>query len=169
MAEKKEVKAPEEKKPKTVKKLTAKKLPPLFKKAYTKKQFDKKIVRKLYVPSDKTFVTELFKNAKDKKGREVLKIPSDAEFTKKDITRLKSISKDIAKNKGRINYVSFIAVAVVIAAIGLAVTIFKNPVAKWGIRSAMQGIFGAKCDIESVNIEFWNSRFTINCITLYCY
>ena len=162
MAEKKEVKAPEEKKPKTVKKLTAKKLPPLFKKAYTKKQFDKKIVRKLYVSSDKTFVTELFKNAKDKKGRDVLKIPSDAEFTKKDITRLKSIAKDIAKNKGRINYVSFIAVAVVIAAIGLAVTIFKNPVAKWGIRSAMQGIFGAKCDIESVNIEFWNSRFTIN-------
>ena len=162
MADKKEVKAPKEKKPKTVKKLTAKKLPPLFKKAYNQKQFDKKIVRKLYVPSDKTFVTELFKDSKDKKGRAVLKIPSDAEFTKKDITRLKSIAKDIAKNKGRINYVSFIAVAVVIVAIGLAVTIFKNPVAKWGIRSAMQGVFGAKCDIESVNIEFWNSRFTIN-------
>ena len=149
------------KKTKVEKKVSAKKLPSLLKKSYTEKAFDKKILSKIYVPSDKTYVEGLFKKTKDKKGNPVLAVPAETEFTKKELKRLKVLANDIKHNKGRIKLASFIAVAAILVAVGLTVTVFKNPVAKWGIRSAMQGIFGAKCDIGSVNIEFWNSRLTV--------
>uniref|UniRef100_UPI00388F6AD7 TIGR03545 family protein n=1 Tax=Treponema sp. TaxID=166 RepID=UPI00388F6AD7 len=66
------------------------------------------------------------------------------------------------KNKGRFKPAPFIAVVSFVAAIGISVTVFKNPVAKWGIRSAMQGIFGAKCDIGSVNVEIFAAQLTVN-------
>lgn len=140
----------------------AKKLPGLFKKSYKTKVFDKKISSKLYVPADKKYVTDLFKPSKDKKGNDILAIPADTEFTKAELKRLKTLAKEIKANKSRINAAAFIAVAVVIAVIGLTVTIFKNTAAKAAIKGTMQGIFGAKCDIGSVNIEFFNSRLTVN-------
>lgn len=143
------------------KKYPRSKLPSIFKKAYSSKKFEGKIEKKLYVPADKTYVSSLFKQSKDKKGRDVLCVPAECEFTKKEIKRFKLLSKQIKANKGRIKVVPFIAVAAVIAALGITVTIFKNPVAKIAIRSGMQGIFGAKCDVGSVNIQFFDSHVTI--------
>lgn len=148
--------------PKVEKKLDASKLPALFKKEFSEKSFEKNIVKKIYVPSDKTFITELFKKAKDKKGNEILKIPAKTEFTKTELNRLKKLAKEIKANKGRFKTAPFIAVAVVLAAVGLTVTIFKNPFAKWAIRSTMEGIFGAKCDISSVNVEILGAQITVN-------
>ena len=112
--------------PKTEKKYPRSKLPLIFKKAYSSKKFEGKIEKKLYVPADKTYVSSLFKQSKDKKGREVLRVPAECEFTKKEIKRLKLLSKQIKANKGRIKVVPFIAVAAVIAALGITVTIFKS-------------------------------------------
>ena len=147
--------------PKIEKKYPRSKLPSIFKKAYSAKKFEGKIEKKLYVPADKTYISSLFKQSKDKKGREVLRVPAECEFTKKEIKRLKLLSKQIKANKGRIKVVPFIAVAAVIAALGITVTIFKNPVAKIAIKSGMQGIFGAKCDVGSVDIQFFDSHVTI--------
>lgn len=147
--------------PKIEKKYPRSKLPSIFKKAYSAKKFEGKIEKKLYVPADKTYISSLFKQSKDKKGRDVLRVPAECKFTKKEIKRLKLLSKQIKANKGRIKVVPFIAVAAVIAALGITVTIFKNPVAKIAIRSGMQGIFGAKCDVGSVDIQFFDSHVTI--------
>lgn len=147
---------------KAEKKLPFKKLPGLLKKSYTEKKFERKIASKLYVSEDKKYLTGLFEEKKDEKGNVVLAIPADSEFTKAEMKRLKTLSKEIKANKGRIKAGSFIAVAAVITAIGITVTVFKNPVAKWAIRSTMQGIFGAKCDIGSVNVEIWGGQLTVN-------
>lgn len=147
--------------PKIEKKYPRSKLPSIFKKAYSSKNFGGKIEKKLYVPADKTYVSSLFKQSKDKNGRDVLCVPAESEFTKKEIKRLKLLAKQIKANKGRIKVVPFIAVAAVIAALGITVTIFKNPVAKMAITSGMQEIFGAKCDVGSVDIQFFDSHVTI--------
>lgn len=159
---KKEPKVKKEKKAKVEKLFGYKKLPPLFKKAYSKKAFDKKIDKKLYVPQDKTYISGLFKDSKDKKGNPVLAVPKESQFTKKELKRLKTLAKEIKANKGRFKAVPFIAVASVIAAVVIVVTVFKNPAAKWAIRSTMQGIFGAKCDIGSVNVEILGAQITVN-------
>ena len=154
-------KAKKEKPAKVEKKLEYKKLPALFKKSYSAKSFERKISSKLYVPQDKAYVSSLFKDSKDKKDRPVLAVPADSQFTKKEIQRLKVLAKEIKNNKGRFKVVPFVAVAVVIAAIGVTITCFKNPVAKMAIRSAMQGVFGAKCDVGSVNVEIFGAQITV--------
>jgi len=158
-AEEKKVKAKKEKKP--AKKVSAKKLPGLFKKAYSDKDFEKKIIKKLYIQDDIAYVKSLFSGTVSKKDKTLKIIPQDAEFTKKEIQRIKGLAKSISKNKGRFKLVPFIAVASVLVAIGLVVTIFKNPVTKMLIRNGMQSVFSAKCDIESVKVEIFGAQITV--------
>ena len=161
MADKKKVAKSEKKVKKEAKKVSAKKLPGLLKKKYTQKQFDKDILKRLYIEDDKKYVSSLFKKT-DVKGKEKLVVPADSEFTKKDMARLKSITKAIKANKGRVKVGSFIAVAAVIAVVGITVTLFKNQVAKYGIKTAMQNVFAAKCDIDSVRVEIFGAQLTVN-------
>ena len=161
MADKKEVAKSEKTAKKEPKKVSAKKLPGLLKKKYTQKQFDKNILKKLYIEDDKKYVVSLFKKV-DVKGTEKLAVPMDMELTKKDVARLKAIAKSIKANKGRVKVGSFIAVAAVIAVVGISVTLFKNQVAKYGIKTAMQNVFAAKCDIDSVRVEIFGAQLTVN-------
>ena len=161
MADKKEVAKSEKKVKKEPKKVSAKKLPGLLKKKYTQKQFDKNILKKLYIEDDRKYVVSLFKKT-DVKGKEKLAVPMDMELTKKDVARLKAIAKSIKANKGRVKVGSFIAVAAVIAVVGISVTLFKNQVAKYGIKTAMQNVFAAKCDIDSVRVEIFGAQLTVN-------
>lgn len=156
-----EKKPRKEKKVKPVKKFPAKKLPGLLKKSYSQKQFNKRILKKIYIEEDKNFVVSLFSETFTKGKNEKIRIPRSSEFTKKELTSLKVLAKSIKKNKGRIKSASFIAVAVAVAVIVGAVSMFKNPVAKWGIRSAMQGIFGAVCDIGSVDVKIFGAQITV--------
>ena len=145
---------------KAPKMLPFKKLPGLFKKSYTQKQFDK-ILKKIYVPEDKQLVISMFSENYQKGKKELLRVPRSYEFPKKEKKALKLLAKNIKQNKGRFKFVPFIAVVAFIAALGIVVTVFKNPVAKMGIRSAMEGIFGAKCDIGSVNVEIFGAQITV--------
>lgn len=145
---------------KPAKKFSAKKLPGIFKRSYTQKKLDR-ILRKIYVPADKERVASMFSERYVKGKRELVRVPRDGQFTRQEIKGLKLLAKDIKKNKGRVRLLPFIAVVCLIAGIGITVTVFKNPVVKWGIRSAMQGIFRAKCDIGSVNVEIFGARLTI--------
>lgn len=149
---------------KNSKTVTAKKLPGLLKKSYTKKSLDKKIYKKIYIASDKTLLESLFKEDPKSKSAKAKKyrIPLDTEITKDQAKHLKLVAKQIKKQKGRIKISSFIAVAVVIAAIGVTVTVFKDPVAKLAIKSAMQGAFGAKCDIGRVDVQIFGASIEVD-------
>ena len=138
-----------------------KKLNSFFRKSYTQKKLDK-ILKKIYIPEDKALIESLFSDKYEKGKKELVRIPRDKVFTKKELSQLKTLAKNIKANKGRIKLVPFIAVASFIAAIVILVTVFKNPVAKMGIRTAMQGIFGARCDIGSVNVEIFGAQITVN-------
>ena len=54
--------------PKELKTYPVKKLPKIYKKTYTQKQLDKKLLKKLYIPEDQKYVQDLFKESgKNKK------------------------------------------------------------------------------------------------------
>ena len=111
MTEDKELKnkAPKAKKP--PKKFPAKKLPGLLKKSYTQKKFNSKILKKIYIPEDKKLIESLFSEKYTKGKKELIRVPRENQFTKKELSQLKKISKSIKKNKGRVKLVPFIAVA----------------------------------------------------------
>ena len=159
----KPAKAPKKQKaPKELKTYPVKKLPKLFKKTYTQKQLDKKILNKLFIPEDKKYVAELFKESgKNKKDIALFSVPQDALFEKKEVSRLVTIAAEIKQNKGRVKLVPLIATLAFIAAVVITLTLTKNIIARKIITSTCESIFEAKCDIDYLNISFFKSTFTM--------
>lgn len=158
----------EEKKQKEPKTFSVKKLPGIFRKSYTEKAFNKKIIKKLYVESDKELIKSLFTEKKlvGKKKIEKISIKKDLVFQKKDLVQLKELAKEIRKNKGRVKFVPLIAVAGFITALVLVVMTFKNPIAKKLIKAGCESVFGAKTDIKSVNVELLGISIKVNGIAI---
>lgn len=150
------------KKAKTEKLVKAKKLPGFFKKKFTKDAFAKKVLKKIYIDADKKYIQEKFELSTDKKGREILVFNRNAMILKDDFIRCKKIAVDVKKQKGAIKLVPLLAVVVLLCAIGISVTLFKNTVLSYGIRSAMQGIFGAKTDIQKVDLKIFSASLEID-------
>lgn len=149
------------KKAKAVKLLSAKKLPSMFKKQYTEKDFNKKILKKIYIEADEEFIKRHFAPAKDKKGRDVLAVDLTSSLPKSDVIKFKLLAKQIKAQKSGIKFVPLLAVVIFIAATGICVTLFKNIVLKKVMVSAMQGIFSAKTDIAKVDLQFFKSSLEI--------
>ena len=146
--------------PKELKTYPAKKLPKLFKKTYTQKQLDKKILGKLYIPEDKKYLQSLFKESgKNKKDLALFTIPADLTFEKKELSRLTTMALEIKQNKGRVKFLPLIATIAFIAAVVVTLTLTKNIIARKVITSTCESIFEAKCDIDYLNISFFNSTF----------
>lgn len=158
----------ENKKQKEPKTFSVKKLPGIFRKSYTEKAFNKKILKKLYVESDKELIKSLFTEKKlvGKKKIEKISIKKDLVFQKKDLVQLKELAKEIRKNKGRVKFVPLIAVAGFITALVLVVMTFKNPIAKKLIKAGCESVFGAKTDIKSVNVELLGISIKVNGIAI---
>lgn len=153
----KKVPARKKKEPKTFPK---KKLPRMLRKKYSQKKFNRKVLKKLYIPRDKDFMASMFVELEgDKKHR--LWIPDDRVFTKQELVRLKSLSKEIRKQKGRVKIIPLAAAVGVVVVMVSAVLIFKDPLIKRGLQSVMQSAFGAKVDIEYLHLGILDSNFTI--------
>lgn len=141
------------------KEFPAKKLPGILKKIYPADKIEKKLYKKIYIPSDLELLKSQFVPHPEK--QEKVFIPRDKILQKNEFKRLKQIAKDIRKQKASFKLIPFIATAAFIAAATIVVISFKNVIVKKGITNAMQSAFGAKTDIDSVNVELLGASITI--------
>lgn len=141
---------------------SALKLPSIFKKAYTEKKFNKKILKKIYLPKDKEDIKAMFKKGNNKDKPELLSIDLTAKYTKVELLRFKTLAKEIKGQKGRIKLLPLIATAASMFAIVLTVLTFKNIIVKNAIVSACESVFEAKTDIDSVKVEILGAQVKIN-------
>ncbi len=137
-----------------------KKLPRMLKKKYSPRKLNRKVLRKIYIPRDRDFISGLFLPVAGSK-KERLAIPDDRLFTKQELARLKALSKEIRKQKGRVKFMPLIAVGGVLVVMVSAVLIFKDPLIKRGLQSVLQAAFGAKVDIAYLHLGILDSNFTI--------
>ena len=142
-------------------KVLAKKLPKIYKKEYAEKAFEKKLLKHLYIETDKDLVKELFEKTTNKKGKTVMVVPKDKEIAKKDFARYKVLAKQIAEQKGGIKIVPLLAVIILVVAIGIVVTLFKNIILEKAITSSMQKIFNAKTEIGLVDLQIFDASLEI--------
>lgn len=148
------------KKKKPPKTFPKKKLPKLLRKKYSQKKFERKILKRIYIPRDQEFIQSYFMPVPGSK-KPYVAIPDDRFFTKQELVRLKTLSKEIRKQKARVKFIPLIAVAGVLVIMVSAVLIFKDPLIKKGLQSVMQSIFGAKVDIAYLHLGILDSNFTI--------
>ena len=155
------------KKPKKeAKKFPAKKMPGMFKKSYSEKKLEKKVLNRLYVPSDKKEVMALFEKGANAKKPELMAMSRERQFTKAELKHFKSLSKQIKAQKSIFSFVPFAAVVGIIVGVGVIVTAFKNPIAKKVLVSACESMAGAKTEIRSVNLEIFGTSLTVNHISV---
>lgn len=144
------------------KKYSAKKLPRMFKKAYSEKKLEIKILNKLYIPTDKNQVRSLFEKGANLKKSDFMAIPKDKVFTKSEVKHYKLLAKQISKQKTIFSFVSFVAVVSVIVSFGIIFSIFKNPVTKKVLVLGCQKVACAKTEISSVNLKIFDATLTVN-------
>ena len=141
------------------------KLPKIFRKEYSEKALSK-ILKKIYIEEDRKLVESIFTEERTVKNRKLLSIDQKKQIEKKDFNQLKEIAKAIKSNKGRMKFVPLVAVASFIAAVVLVVAAFKNPIAKKIIKSGCEAAFGAKTDIQSVNVKLLGISIRVNGIAI---
>lgn len=151
----------------TVQKKAAKKtqvkLPKIFKKTFTEKQLQRRLLKKIYVTADKKFVQDLYKEAgENKRGVKLYAIPPETLVEKKEQNRLITIARDIRTQKGRVRIIPLAAVLTTIAAIVFLFLTFKNRVIKNFLVDTCESIFEAKCDIDSVNFRLLDASLKIH-------
>ena len=142
-------------------KVLAKKLPKIYKKEYTEKAFEKRLLKHLYIETDKDLVNALFEKTTNKKGKTVMVVPKNKEIAKIDFARYKILAKQIAQQKGGIKIVPLLAVIALIVIIGVVVTLFKNIILEKAITSSMQKIFNAKTEIGLVDLQIFDASLEI--------
>lgn len=150
------------KKEKKIKLVPAKKLPGFYRKKFSEKDFEKKVLKRIYIDADKKLVESQFKQETNKKGRAVMVFDRTSEIAKNDFLRCKKIALDVKNQKFGIKFVPLLAVVCLVAGIGVAVTLFKNIVIEKGLTAAMQGIFGAKTDIQKVDLQIFGASLEID-------
>ena len=143
----------------TQKTVLAKKLPGLLKKSYTQKQFEKKILKKIYVAADKEFINNYFTADADKTGS--VRIPKNSEIVKADFIRLKTIAKEIRQQKFGVKLIPLAALIGAIVAVCVVVGMFKNIIVKRAIVAGMQSAFQAKTDIGYLDFQIFGAKLTI--------
>lgn len=154
MAEKKTKKAP--------KMIPAKKLPKILKKSYSEKAFKKDILNKIYIESDKKFISALFDSSKDKDGRLIFCADISKSILSPDFKRYKKIAKEIAMQKPTVKLIPLLAVICLIFAVGISAMLFKNVIVSHAVRTSMQNIFEAKTDISKVDLKIFGASLEID-------
>ena len=138
------------------------KLARIFKKKYSPRKFNRKILKKLYIPTDREWVKSLFVQEEctnPKKGK--LYIPHDKKFTKKDLKRLKGLAKQIKSQKGRVKLFPLIAALSLLFLIVFSVLTFKNVIIRNVIKNLCETQFEARCDIAVLDLKLLDSSFTV--------
>ncbi len=137
------------------------KLPKIFRKAYSEKALKRKIVKPIAIPLDKEFLQGIFVKDGDPKKAGKFAVPNDKIFSKKEISRLRTLAKDIQSRKGRFMLLPFAAVIGFFALLCMLFTAVKNPLLKKALTYAAEEAVGAKVDIGSVNLKILDAELTI--------
>ncbi len=136
------------------------KVPSLFKKPIKEKNFEKKILKKIYIKADLEFIKSIF--SKNDAGLYEIK----KELTKEEADRLKKIADAIKKNKSIIDPVKPTLVATVIGALVIFNVLFKDWLAKRAIEKGLEAVFNAKVEAKGVRLGLIRAGIRLKSLTV---
>ncbi len=132
-------------------KSVSKNLPKLLKKEFkSEKQLNRKVLKKVSIPKDKEFVKSLFVEIK-KDGKSFWKVKES--LSSEEMKDLKRIFKEIKKGKGKVKKLPLITFSVIVALVLVFAIFIKNPLAESLSENALEKVFGATVNIDSMRIS----------------
>ena len=137
-----------------------KKAPGIFKKPIKIKKWEKKYLKKIYLPEDKKFLESL---AVEEDG--FVRINVDG-LKKKDRDRLKALGKAIKKNRKGVNFILILIIILLAGGILFFQFYYKNKLVKRLVETNLEKVFLAEVDTDGVNLEIFNGRFSLGYLAI---
>lgn len=139
------------------------KLNKLFTRKFGEAQFQRKILKHIFIPNDKTFVEKHFVKEQDKKsGKAIMVLSEQATLSRSEILKLNRIARDIQKQQHeRINFIPLVAACVAVLLVLMFAYLFRNIISRKIVVSASEAAFGAKCDIKFIDFNLFDTHFQI--------
>ena len=138
----------------------AEKIPRKFRKPVKEKFFKKKVLRRIHLDRDRTFVEEAF--TQDSDGRYHLREELSAEERK----RLARILKEIKKNRGLLKFGRLLVVLLILGGVILFNILLKDRLLEEAGERFLESTFQAKSDIEELRFQPLQGRISIAGLTI---
>jgi len=136
------------------------KIPGAFKKPIKEHVFEKKYLKQIEQPTDKTFLLSCF----------VLKDETYVirdNLKKDDIKKLKVLIKASKENrKGTIKFIPLIIISSFIAAIAIFFIVFANPLLEKAMELGLEAVFEAKADVDNFRLSLIKFEISTTGITV---
>ena len=137
-----------------------KKAPGFYKKLLSPEKLEKKYLKFIEVPVDKSFIKSCYEEREDG-----LHIRSD--LYEEQVKRLKSLAAAIKKNrKGVVNILPLGIAAALIAALVIFFTIFANPILQKALETGLEAVFEARVNAERFRISLLKFEIAMNSLTI---
>lgn len=136
------------------------KLPRLFRKTYSEKALERKILRRIHIPADQIMVKELFSRTEE--GKWVI----ESEPTEEKRKELKSLTKAIKKNKGIVTTWKAAIILVPMVLILLFNVLFKNQIAERTAEKSLENLFEAAVDIDELRISILKGNVSFQALSI---
>jgi uncharacterized protein (TIGR03545 family) len=153
----------EEEKGERAEKTSGYKAPGFFSKQISEEKLEKKYLKYIQVPVDKTFIKSCYQPKLIQEDKLFIRTDLD----KAEVKRLKELKKAIKKNKkSAINILPVGITAVLIAGIVFFFTVMANPLLQKAFEAGMELIFEGRVDADNFRISLLKFEISMNGLTI---
>ena len=137
-------------------------IPSLFRKKYSEKDLDHKILGRLFVAGDRKWLAGLFKKGEDG----IFTLDPDSSLSKDDEKRLKLLAKSVNANRGLFSLPKLVSIAAVIAAVSGGYYLFRNVLVEKALVAGLQAVFQARAEVRGLDFDLFGPRITWTGLTV---
>ena len=136
------------------------KIPGIFRKKYTPKTLNKKIIKRIHIPKDREMIHDLFVENSDGKMEIINDIPNEV------LKRLKPMAKSIKKNKGMVSRWKASILIFIIVAILVFNFFFKDKLVTNVVESGLESVFKADVEINKLKISLLKGNISYHSLVI---
>ena len=132
------------------------KVPKMFKPDIKERRFKKRILRRVYIESERDFLLRLYSPGPE--GR----YTRCAELSDEEAKRLKALARSIKKNRGVVRTGKLSLVAILVAGILVFNFAFKNRLLERGLERALEAVFSARAEVNGLDFRILGGRLSFD-------
>lgn len=132
------------------------KVPKMFKPDIKERRFKKRILRRVYIESERDFLLRLYSLGPE--GR----YTRSAELSNEEAKRLKALARSIKKNRGVVRTGKLSLIAILVAGIVVSNFAFKNRLLERGLERALEAVFSARAEVNGLDFRILGGRLSFD-------
>jgi uncharacterized protein (TIGR03545 family) len=134
--------------------------PRLFPARMPERQFQRKILRRVYTTGDREFLLGLYRVEQDGSRTRA------GDLSPQDAKRLAGLAKSIGRNRGAVQVPRLVILVVIAAGVVAFNLFFKNTLLTRALRSGLEGVFGARAEVAGLDFRPVRGSITIARVTV---